>query len=326
MEKQQIISFIKEQLSTGNISKGDLLSLVEVSVIQGSSSKEETSNHLIQIFYAIGAIIAIIGICILVAQNWLEIGFAGRILVTLGIAVLTYIAGLLFVKPEQNVLSQIMFIISTVLSPLGAYVLIEEASIDITWFTSFITSLILCVVFGTALIISKKNILTIVTVGFATWAYFTLLQKIFGLEYSGIDYIKWAIMLLGASYIFIAYGYRSGEISVDKNYEREKKIVKGILYGAGTLAILGSGITIGGFFDLIFIAFIFGAFYGSVYLKSRMMLLVAALFLIAHIINLTSQYFVDSIGWSVSLIAIGFIIIGVGYMTFYLNKKFISNK
>ena len=96
------------------------------------------------------------------------------------------------------------------------------------------------------------------------------------------------------------------------------------IYGFGTLAILGAGIFIGGVFDLILIALIFAVFYGSVYLKSRSMLIFGAIFLMAHIIKLTSKYFVGSVGWPVALIIVGFLVIGVGYMTFYLNKRFMS--
>jgi len=49
------------------------------------------------------------------------------------------------------------------------------------------------------------------------------------------------------------------------------------------------------------------------------------LFLIAHIINITGQYFTDSMNWAIILVFVGFLIIGIGYTTFYLNKKYISN-
>jgi len=136
--------------------------------------------------------------------------------------------------------------------------------------------------------------------------------------------MKWASMLQSSSFILIGYGYHSLFQSTDLQDEKEKKAVQNVLYGLGTLGILGVGIVIGGLFDLILIALLFGAFYGSVYLKSRSMLTLGSLFLMAHIIKLTSKYFVDSIGWPVALIGVGFLVIGVGYITFYINKKFIS--
>jgi hypothetical protein len=336
MDKQQTIAFIEEQIATGKIAKSDLLTLVGENSNLGQQNsfapqqnsavhaKEESSKNLINTFYGIGAIIAVVGVGILVSQHWDEIGFFGRVLVTLGISLVTYIVALMLNKPQQKMVSQAMFTIAAVLAPLGSYVLLKEANISFDWPAQIITSLILLVVFGSALFISKKNILVLITVGFATWAYYAVIMKVFGFNYYSSNFLKWASMLLGASYIFIAYGYRSIFQGIDAGEAREKRAIQNVLYGFGTLAILGAGIFVGGIFDILFIALIFGAFYGSVYLKSRSMLTLGALFLMAHIIKLTSKYFVDSAGWPVALIVIGFLVIGVGYMTLYLNKKFIS--
>jgi hypothetical protein len=334
MDKQQIIAFIEEQLTAGKLSREDLLlvanngipPIIDASPISNViqlPNKEESSRNLISTFYGIGAIIALVGVIILVGQNWTEIGFIGRILVTLGISLVTYIGAFLLNRSSQRVISQVMFTISCALAPLGTYVLLHEANIDFGWPYQFYTACILFVIFGFALWASKRNILVIITVGFATWAYYSLISKIFELDYSG-DLIKWATMLLGLSYILLAHGYQSISTAIDIADEKEKKAVRNALYGLGTLGVLGAGIFIGGFFDIIFIALIFAAFYGSVYLKSRSMLIFGALFLMAHIIKLTSKYFVDSIGWPVALIVVGFLVIGVGYLTFSLNKKYIS--
>lgn len=316
MDKLQTIAFIREQVAEGKISKEELLEIVKGSDAASFHLKEESSKNLINVFYAIGAIIAVIGVIILVADNWDQIGFVGRVLVTLGISFAAYVSGLVFRAPEQDKLSQVMFTISAALAPLGTYVFLDEAGVDFTSGIQISAALVLSVIFGAALYISRKAILTLITIGFATWAYYALTIELFDTSYYGydIDFLKWATMLLGVSYLLIAYGHRR---SVP---------VQNILYGFGTLAILGAGISIGGFFDLLFIAFIFAAFYGSVYLKSRAMLALGALFLMAHIIKLTSEYFVDSIGWPVALIAVGFLVIGIGYGTFYLNKKYIAVK
>lgn len=337
MDKQQVISFIEGQLITGKISKVDLLDIANNRVVsQGStamasdnvtvSTRQESSKNLINTFYSIGAIIAIIGVGILIAQHWNEIGFVGRISVTLGISLFAYILGLLLNKPQQKMVSQVMFTIAAALVPIGSYVLLKEANITFDWTSQTAVALISTLVFGSALLISKKNILFFITVGFATWTYYAFILKVFGYNYYSADFLKWSSMLLGISYLFIAYGYRSVFKASDKDYENEKKAIQDFFSGLGTLAILGAGIFIGGIFDLLYIALIFGAFYGSVYLKSRSMLTFGALFLMAHIIKLTSKYFVDSIGWPVALIVIGFFVIGVGYMTYYLNKRFITSK
>jgi len=180
-------------------------------------------------------------------------------------------------------------------------------------------------VFGVAFWASRRQVLVVITGLFASWAYYAFIVKAFNVTpYDVADLFKWATILLGAAYVLFGYGYLARGATLDSQDEKDKKRVQNYFYAFGTLGILGAGISFGGVFDIFYIALIFAAFYGSVYLKSRAMLGLGALFLIAHIINLTSQYFVDSIGWPVALIAIGFLIIGVGYLAFYLNKRFVS--
>jgi hypothetical protein len=335
MEKEQTLAFIQGQLATGKISKEDLMHLAGVNTTASQAAvvpastpaepvKEENSKRLIHTFYAIGAIIAIIGVTILVVDNWTGLGFAGRILVTLGLSLAAYVLGLMIRNPEQKILSQVMFVISAVLAPIGVLVLLDEAGLDFSLESQIASSVILTIIYGVALLISKRNILVIITVGFATWAYYALLLKVFSFGKFDGDLLQWATMLLGVAYLCLGYGYRMLWPSEDRQDNKDSRAVQNILYGLATVAILGGGIFVGGFFDLILIGLIFGAFYGSVYLRSRAMLTFGALFLMAHIIKLTSEYFIDSIGWPVALIAIGFLIIGIGYGTFYLNKKFIT--
>ena len=344
MNKQQIISFILTQLASGRISNSDLIDIARNNPISSqdnivrqnndttdsslkSGEFRENSRNLTKVFYVIGMVIAIIGIIILIGQNWDKIGFAGRILVTLGISFTTYIIALLIKSSEHRIISQIMFIISAILSPMGIFILLGEYKIDIDLNINIMISLGLAVIYGFAFFISKKNILAVFVTAFVTWAYYAFIAKIFNIEYANSeDIIKWATMLLGLAYIFIAYEYASLCGKTDGTDKKEKTIIKNLFYSLGTIAILGAGISIGGTFDIIFIAIIFMAFYASVYLRSAFMLVLAGMFLITHTLKLTGEYFVDSIGWPIALIGSGFIIIGVGYLTYYLNKKFISKR
>lgn len=347
MDKQQIIGFIEGQLASGKISKDDLMQLaggssgVNSSNINASSqptysatqttsaalpTKDGGSKSVTKVFYAIGVIVVLLGVITLIAQNWYEIGFLGRIMVTLGIAVLTYISGLMMRDPEQRVISQVMFIISTALAPMGVVVLLTEAEIDFTWSTQILASLALFAMYGIALLINRRSVLVLITIGFGTWTYFSLVAKFFSYTYLDSDVLKWAVILLGVAYFFIGAAYQSLWRADNASEEREKSALGNVLYGAATISILGTVMSMGGIFDLFLIALIFAAFYASVFLKSKLMLAIAALFLIVHIIKLTSEYFIDSIGWSVALILAGFLIIGIGYITFYINRKYISGK
>jgi Predicted membrane protein (DUF2157) len=338
MEKQQIISFISTQIQSGKISKDDLYSIASgesASVIQDSTTNKkptsagvDSSRNLMHILYAIGAIIAVVGVIILIVQNWKEIGFIGRVLVTVVLALSAYISGTVLRSKEHRVISEVMFTISAALSPVGAYVLLSEANIDFTQVVNIWISVVLTVLFGVALLISKRNILILITLGFATSTYYTTLIKFLsiGSVTNSDDILKWATILIGIAYILIALALKSLFLPQDQSEEKEKNAVMKLINTLGFFGVLFGGIMVGGIFDIFFILIIFGAFYASVYLKSTSVLALSAVFLVAHIIKLTSKYFVNVIGWSLALIVVGFLIIGIGYATYSLNKKFISSK
>lgn len=319
MDKEKTISFIKDQLKKKIISKDDLSNITNYKI-----SYEENSKKLTHVFYIIGAIIAVLGIAVLLGQNWDSIGYWGRVFSTVGVSFITYLIGLVLVSPEHRTLSQIMFVVSAILSIFGSFVLLMEAGMVFSLNSQIIISIVLSIIYGAALTVSKKNILTLVFLGFISWFYYAFIIKILNISlYNFENYIIWATIFLSISYILIAYSYPSFKFL---NNLKERNIIQSILYFIGTLMFLGSWISLDGVFNLIFIAVIFFTFYISVYLRSRSMLVLVSIFLMAHIIKLTSKFFVDSLGWSISLIATGFLIMGIGYTTFYINKRFFSKK
>ncbi len=317
MEKQQLLAELKQQLQEGLITKSELVALTSTS----SADIDSAPHKMVSVLYTIGAIIAIVGVIILIAQNWNEIGFVGRIAVTLGISLATFVAGFVLCAPHQNKLSQVMFFISAVLAPIGSLVLIDEADMTMSLTTNVVLAFILAVVYGVAYWATRKNILVLITVGFGSWAYYAVLAKTFESSLFDGDILKWAAIVAGAAYILMARGFATKDsevISVENN------AVAGILYAVGAFSILLAGISFGGFFDVLYIAVLFAGFYGSIFLKSRGVLLLSALFLMIHIGKLTVEYFADSIGWPVALIFIGFVVIAVGYGTLWLNRKFLK--
>lgn len=349
MDKQQIIDFIKTQLAAGKIGKEDLAMILgndsatpvqdqnnsvvadSANVVSSSQSgvveEESSSRNITNILYVIGGTIVLAGIAILIVQNWNEIGTVGRIMSTLGISLITYVFALLIRSSEHRILSSIMFIISAILSQPGIFILLSEMKIDFSNSIQIYVLIALSIIYSFALWLSRRGILVIIVAAFTTWLYYLLIDRIFGLDaYLDFDIFKWATIVVGIVYILIGYGIPAILKSSSVQETKENNSVRGLLYGAGTLAILGVNITFGGIFDFILIILIFAAFYGGAFLKSRLMLIIAAGFLIAHIIKLTSRYFLDSIGWPVSLIIVGFLVIGIAYFTYYLSKKYISGR
>lgn len=344
MEKHQVLSFIESQLAQGSITRADLQSIAlngtapitgmvtppSIPVEAGgtvvmsapASVALEPKKNIVNVFYGIGVIIILTGIVILVAQHWTDIGFAGRLLVSLGIACVGYAVGMMMRKPEQRTISQVFFTLSAVLAPLGAYVLITEQGGSFDLVAQIITAVVTAVLLVIAWVFTRRDILPIFAVLHLSWAYYAGLFKFLeNLSLTG-DILSWATLALGVSYLCIGAGYKPHALSDATG--REGRAVRTTLYALGGLAMLGAGFALDGVWDLAYIGLLFGTFYLSVYLKTRSLLILAGIFLIAHLIYLTSKYFANMIGWPIALVISGFIIIGIGYATFYVMKKYMK--
>jgi hypothetical protein len=153
-----------------------------------------------------------------------------------------------------------------------------------------------------------------------TWMYYSLLSYLFT---PSIDVTKLATMILGITYLSATYYFQKSMPAIENIERKEKAAVENILYAIGTLLVVIPSLFFGGIFDFITLLLIFGAFYLSIFIKSRLTLIVSGILLISYILKITSKYFVDSIGWSLALIAIGFFVIAIGYGMVYLSRTYI---
>jgi len=50
------------------------------------------------------------------------------------------------------------------------------------------------------------------------------------------------------------------------------------------------------------------------------------IFLMAYILKITSEYFSTGLGWPIALVIAGLAMIGVGFMSFSIKKKYLGTK
>jgi hypothetical protein len=318
MDKTQILALVEQKINEGLISKEDIKEL-----LKSSGEDKVIASHaknITNIFYMIGAIIAVIGVIILLAQNWTEIGFVGRVLSTLGTAIVAYVIGFVLIGNTYRVLSQVCFTISGILAPLGVLVFCREFAVAFGALPQAYTALGLLVIFSVAFWYAKRNILMLWNMLWITWLYYSVLAYLFT---PSADVAKLATMILGITYLCATYYFQKNMATIENEERKEKYVVANILYAIGTLLLIIPSLFFGGIFDFITLLLIFGAFYLSIFIKSRLTLIVSGVLLISYVLKITSKYFVDSIGWSLSLIAIGFFVIAIGYGMVYVSRTYI---
>ena len=180
-------------------------------------------------------------------------------------------------------------------------------------------SLALVIAFYVILNRSAKNVaLTLLTIINSTAFVYVLVGALLGDSiYQSGEIYQYLTMVIGASYFFIAHSFRD---SWNARLSELLNLSGAIgLFGAAFSEIFDS-VPWQMFYPILVIA----GFAYSIYARSRSVLIVSTISLLAYVSFITSEYFADSLGWPISLVILGFLFIGLGYMSVNINKKYIK--
>ena len=277
-----------------------------------------------EILYYIGGAIVFLGIAILLAQNWSTLGFATKVLATLGAGVAAYFVGLVFGRDERTeTVGSAFYLISSLVTPIGLYVVFDNAGFDASSFGSqSLISGILLATYLASYFVFRKNVFTVFSILFGTWFFFSFTGFLIssGAYYTDWEFYEYRVLVVGLAYLLLGYSF-------SKN---ERAPLSAFLYSFGILGFLGSAMALGGwdpnqnaFWELIFPGLVFGTLFLSVYLKSKSFLTWGTLFLMAYILKITSEYFSTGLGWPLALVIAGLAMIGAGYLSLSLKKKYL---
>jgi len=325
MDKKILLEELSKKIDDGEISREEVMNQLSItSTVQeegNKSVKKLLHFSVTKTLYALGAVIVIIGIIIFIAQIWDDIGSLSRILITLGLGLLITAIGsvLLKQKKENNITGMIFHFIGGLLIPGGAMVTLSELNVDMAslWPVA-ITFGVIFVFYLLLNTIHKHAILTFFTIANGTVFIYTLVEAIIGGPfYRHQDLYAYLTMIISISYLVLARAFCGSW---------NKRLV-GVLYFLGVGGFLGAAFS--QVFDSIiweslYFLIILGFFFLSVHLKSQIILAMNTIFLIIYVSYITSEYFADSIGWPISLVILGFIFIGLGYISITVNKKYIK--
>ena len=326
MNKEELLQEISNKISTGEISREEAVSRFGFapamqSEVKAENLKNSTPFSVTKMLYVLGAAIVVIGIVIFVHQIWYDIGSFGRIAVTLGLGFLITAIGsmLLKSKPDQNI-GTVFHFIGGMLIPGGAVVTLSELNVDFV--SLWPVAITFGVIFAFYLLLNsvhKNAILTFFAIANGTAFVYLLVEAIVdGPFYRHEDLYAYLTMVIGANYLLLARAFRDGW---------NKKLI-GVLYFFGITGFLGAAFS--QVFDsvpwqMLYFLIVIGGLFLAVYVRNRSILVMSTLFLIAHVSYITSEYFADSLGWPISLVILGFIFIGLGYISVNINKKYIAN-
>lgn len=326
MNKEELLQELSAKISAGEISREEVATRFSFApttptAVLTEDAEVSTPFSVTKMLYVLGAAIVVIGILIFVSQVWEAIGSFGHILVTLGLGLLITAIGsmLLKSKPEDNI-GTVFHFIGGMLIPGGAVVTLSELKVDFA--SLWPVAITFGVIFAFYLLLSsvhKNAILTFFAIANGTaFVYLVVSAIVDSPVYRHGDLYAYLTMVIGASYLLLARAFRDG---------RNKKLI-GALYFFGITGFLGAAFS--QVFDsvpwqMLYFLIVIGGLFLAVYVRNRSILVMSTLFLIAHVSYITGEYFADSLGWPISLVILGFVFIGLGYISVNINKKYIVN-
>ncbi|MDO8657632.1 MAG: hypothetical protein Q7K55_02750 [Candidatus Levybacteria bacterium] len=326
MEKQQFLSYIAQLSSQNAITKEEVIQAFEDGKDKDSGALTRQIG-LSEVLYFIGGFIVFMGIAVLIWQNWNILNSFTKIFATLGLGIASYFVGVILNKEEKyGAVGYAFHLIAAFVIPLGLSVLLDQSGYSSTSAGSqSLVSGVLFVMYLSSYFVFKKPIFTFFTIAYATWFFFSFTNFLIGSRpyFVDIKFYEYRFLMVGLSYLFLGY-YLS--------FTKQKDLT-GALYNFGSLFFLGAAFVLGGWspsqnimWEIIFPGLVFSILFLSVYLKSRSFLTFGTIFLMVYILKITGEYFSGTLGWPLSLMICGIILIGIGYYAFTINKKYLSVK
>jgi len=277
------------------------------------TSREQRSSSLLgRILGYLGGTFIFAGLGVFIALNWDVMNSAARIIITLGSGITAFIMAVVASADERYAKARTpLYLIAAALQPIGLLVAIDEFSSGGDWhYAALLTAGIMG--FQQAAVFWQKRDTTLLftTLVFALW--------FFGVALDLVDVADELIALvLGASTLSLCIGLERTRYQPMTPFWY---LAGSILFFHGLFELVQRTA-----FELVFLAVACAGVFLSTYVRSRTLLFVCTLAILAYISYFTAEHFQDSLGWPLVLIVLGLIFIALSAIAVRINKRYISN-
>ncbi len=305
--KEQALKQIAQVAREHDLTPAEILE--ELASPAGAS--DSGTSVVTSLFGYLGAIFLLVGLGVFIEMQWKAMGSAARITVTLGSGIAVFVAAVLADRSEQRRNTAVpLFLLAAVLQPMGILVTIAEFSKGgddrhAILLTSGILLIQQCVTF----LKTGRTTLLLSTLLFGVCAYGVSLDL---LDLDG-DLIA---CTLGLSVLFVTYWIDSSPHAA----------ITPFWYFVGATAMLGGLFSLlkDSSVEILMLAASCAVVVLSIWVKSRLLLLVGAVAILSYVIYYTAEHFADVIGWPIALILLGLLLIGLSAVAFRINRKYIA--
>jgi hypothetical protein len=314
--KSDLINHIRDFIGRGELTKTEVLSLFETIPVKKTNQVKLDFSNILSL---IGGFIVFMGVVVLVSINWIYLNDVSQVLVTLGSGILAFVVGSLLLYALKIKFTGVSFhLIAGGLIPVGIFVwLSKQNSSDINYY-AVITSVFLglMIVYLITDYIIQNDVFMFFSWLFGSIAYWTGFFWLAGDNYSLLNdfrLIGVAALVLSSAYLCISYGVKQHRENASFFY-----------YVLGTMSLFGSVFSLvldRPVFEALFVLMIMSSFYLSSLWRSRVLLAVNTIYLVIVIFYLSSRYFVEAVGFPVTMIVVGLMLILVSFLVVRLDKQ-----
>jgi hypothetical protein len=277
-----------------------------------NDSAESSTNLLGRILGYLGGIFIFAGISIYTALNWDVMNTAARIIITLGSGLTVFVMALVASGDERYTrVKTPLYLIAAVLQPVGILVAIDEFSSGGDWHYAVLLTAAIMVIQQAAVFWQKRDTtLLFTTLLFALWFLAVALDLL------NVDE-EFIALILGFSTVSFCIGL---ERTPNRGMNPFWYLFGSVSFFFGLFELVEHTQV-----ELVFLAVACGGVVLSTWVRSRTLLFVSTVAILAYIGYFTSEHFQDSLGWPLVLIILGLVFIVLSSVAVRINKRYISN-
>ena len=299
----QIVALVRQH----GLTVGDITSALDD---DPHTSVARSSGILSRVFGYVGGAFVFAGLAIYIGMRWDDLGPAGRVVLSLGPGFCAFVLALVCTTNEAFTGAALpLFLIAAVVQPTGILVLMKEFSRggDPAYGVLFM-NLVMVIQQGCAFWARRRTVLALTTIVFAVGFVTVALD----LLHAGHDLMG---IILGISLGCIAW-------SLDRSPHRS---LAGLVYFFAALLFLGAWYHVlrHTAIEVLFVGLSCVVVFLSVVARSRSLLAVGTLALIAYIGYFIAEHFENNLGAPVVLMVAGFFLIAIGAAAVRINNRYI---
>lgn len=313
-EKAKALAEIAGQMVRYDISFPELARAME-SVkpgVAGRGGKPVLGDVAARLFSTLGGIFIFSGIGVYISMFWDEMNSVMRIIATLGIGLMMHALIIQALRREIYVRTvKPLLLISAFLQTTGWFVVLDEflpRGNDERYAILFVMA-VMFIQQGSAFL---KHRLTLL---------------LFGTLFFGYSFVAVCLDLLHADEKLSMIGFGISMIAIAQAIRPTPHGVisaLGDLIGAMLLCVGLFNLVEHTVFEIVYLGVVCGLIYVSTLVRSTALLIASTIAMLTYIAYFTSEHFVDSVGWPLSLVVLGMIFFGVSTFMLRVKRRYIG--